>query len=255
MNNVVNTENNELEEEIKVEKETLKRLKIYIILNGWSTNYIQTNSKSYFYLKSLDEKSLDKKFIKNIDKIKNHYYEILKRLGLFYYDKNIIRYVYKYIVIDKKIKFEEICELKELMKEEFKKIIINEIPTLKEFIDDGLIEFLRKKEYFQGHFSQLLDYLYEFLTEKPMYLEEYYKDKKQFEKMINTRTKYNTIFNEMLIEEQLNNKKKKSLFNFCKWIKKFFEEDEKEKYLDFDFTIQEKILTDEDKLLMKTNSI
>ena len=73
--------------------------------------------------------------------------------------------------------------------------------------------------------------------------------------MINTRTKYNTIFNEMLIEEQLNNKKKKSLFNFCKWIKKFFEEDEKEKYLDFDFTIQEKILTDEDKLLMKTNSI
>ena len=70
MNNIVDSENNELEEEIKIEKETLKRLKIYIILNGWSTNYIQTNSKSYFYLKSLDEKSLDKKFIKNIEKIK-----------------------------------------------------------------------------------------------------------------------------------------------------------------------------------------
>ena len=82
-----------------------------------------------------------------------------------------------------------------------------------------------------------------------------YKDKKQFEKMINTRTKYNQIFNEILIEEQLNNKKKKSLFNFCNWIKKFFEEDEKDKYLNFDFTIPERVLTEENKLLMKTNSI
>ena len=31
MNNIVDSENNESEEEIKIEKETLKRLKIYII--------------------------------------------------------------------------------------------------------------------------------------------------------------------------------------------------------------------------------
>jgi hypothetical protein len=200
-------EKNEEDDEINLEKETIKRVKIYIILNGWSHNYIENDSQTYFYLKNLDEEYLDKKFIKSMGKIKNHYYEILRRFGLFYYDRKIIKFIYKYLVIDKKITFEEIYELKNLMREEFKKIIINEVPTLKDFIDDGLIEFLRKKEYFQGHYSELLDYIYEFLTEKPIYLEEYYKDKKKFNIMINTRQKYNQIFNELLIQEQLNKKK------------------------------------------------
>lgn len=246
-------EKNEEDDEINLEKETIKRVKIYIILNGWSHNYIENDSQTYFYLKNLDEEYLDKKFIKSIGKIKNHYYEILRRFGLFYYDRKIIKFIYKYLVIDKKITFEEICELKNLMKEEFKKIIINEVPPLKDFIDDGLIEFLRKKEYFQGHFSELLDYIYEFLTEKPIYLEEYYKDKTKFNIMINTRQKYNQIFNELLMQEQ-SNKKKNNFFNkLCFWIKNYFEQDEKEKYLDFDFTIQERQLTEENKSLMNTN--
>jgi hypothetical protein len=115
-------EKNEEDDEINLEKETIKRVKIYIILNGWSHNYIENDSQNYFYLKNLDEEYLDKKFIKSMGKIKNHYYEILRRFGLFYYDRKIIKFIYKYLVIDKKITFEEICELKNLMKEEFKNL-------------------------------------------------------------------------------------------------------------------------------------